>query len=206
MANGFNINEFKQRGPAMGGARPSQFKVLLNGNAAFLPANVLQDFEFFVSAASLPSFITESVQVPYFGRMIKFAGDRVFQDWQVEVLNDANFRVRDMFEAWSNAINALISNRMDAEAWPTGYKQTASVIQYAQNGDEIRRYSFFGLFPTQIDAIGLSWAAANQIESFNVNFSYDYFELIDPGPYAQGYNAVLPGDGTASGGSTVPPL
>lgn len=200
----FNINEFKQRGLLYGGARPSQFKVILTGDIFGADGEALSDFQFLASATSLPSFITESVQVPYFGRTVKYSGDRVFQDWQVEVLNDADFGVRNLFERWSNGINTLISNRMDEDLWPTNYKQSAEVIQFAQDGRELRRYKFSGLFPTQIDAIGLSWAAANQIESFNVNFTYDYFELIDAGPFNSGYNGILPGDGPNSGGQAPP--
>ena len=204
MATEFNINAFKQRGLAGGGARPSQFKVLINGPFGFLNTGALNDMEFLVTAASLPSFIVEAVQVPYFGRTVKFSGDRVFQDWQIEVLNDVDFIARDFFESWSNAMNTLISNRMNDAAWPTGYKQNATVIQYGQNGSQLRSYKFSGMFPTQVDAIGLSWAAANQIETFNVNMSYDYFELEDEGPSADGYNALLPGDGPLSGSNNPP--
>jgi hypothetical protein len=157
---------------------------------------------FVVSAASLPSFIVEPVVVAYFGRQIKFAGDRVFQDWQVTVQNDEDFTVRNAFEAWSNGMNALVSNRMDPNLYATAYKTVADVRQLGKDGTVVRKYNFHGIFPSQVDNIGLSWDAINQIETFAVNFSYDYYELdtgylsanMKDGPY----QSTLADDNTLS--------
>lgn len=165
---------------------------------AGIGSNAAQKLRFVVQAASLPSFTVQPVVVPYFGREVKFSGDRVFNDWQVTVMNDEDFTVRNAFEAWSNAMNTLISNRLDPNMWATEYKQTATVLQYGKDGATVRKYDFYGLFPSQVDNIGLQWDAVNQIESFGINFSYDYFVLdvdaVSAQMEDQPYDAVLADD------------
>jgi hypothetical protein len=171
----FNISTFRSRGLVDGGARPSLFKVEF-GRLPFATTN-LERFSFLCQAASIPPAITQSIDVPYFGRTIKVAGDRVFPDWNVEVMNDEDYKVRAMMEKWSNEINSLISNvRSSAIGDPEEYKVDASVIHYSKQGDVLRKYTFVGLFPTTVDAMQLNWAAQNQIQTFGVNFAYDYWE------------------------------
>jgi hypothetical protein len=50
-----------------------------------------------------------------------------------------------------------------------------SVIQYGKDGSNIRQYDIIGAFPTTVDAISLDWDSQNQIETFTVTFSYDYW-------------------------------
>ena len=197
----FNIETFKAKALPFGGARPTLFQVNITMPPG-IGAQAASKVEFNVSAASLPSFIVEPVVVPYFGRQIKFSGDRVFQDWQVTVMNDEDFTLRNAFEAWSNAMNALVSNRMDPELYSTAYKTVASVRQYGKDGQVVRKYDFQGIFPSQVDNIGLSWDAINQIETFAVNFSYDYYELdvsrLSTNMKDQPYLSTLPDDNALS--------
>ena len=68
----FNINEFKSQLTG-GGARPTLFQVqILN------PVAPEADFKvpFMVRAAGIPGSTLGSYEVPYFGRNIKYAGDR----------------------------------------------------------------------------------------------------------------------------------
>ena len=90
-------------------------------------------------------------------------------------MNDEDFAVRSLFEAWSNALNRLVSNVRDPSLSAEQYKQDLEVIQYSKDGSELRSYMIIGAFPTQIGAIALDWDSANQVETFTVNFSYDYW-------------------------------
>ena len=188
----FNIENFKSQGLRQGGARPTQFEVDITMLAG-VGAQVAPRVKFLVTAASLPSFIVEPVVVPYFGRQIKFSGDRVFQDWQVTCMNDEDFALRNAFETWSNKMNTLISNQLDPDMWSDKYKTVANVTQFGKSGQKIRKYDFYGIFPTQVDNIGLQWDAINQIESFGINFSYDYFVLdVDVIAPEMGDNPYMP--------------
>jgi hypothetical protein len=176
MATGFNISTFKARGLTEGGARPSLFEVYLS-IPPFVAASTGSDtkFRFTCRAAQLPAATIGTVNVPYFGRTIKLAGDRTFADWSVSIMNDEDFLVRSMFEKWSNELNKLQANVRKAYNSENDYKATLNVIQYSKDGLPIRSYDIVGAFPTSVDAITLDWDATNRIEEFGVTFAYDYW-------------------------------
>lgn len=172
----FNISAFKANGLVYGGARPSLFNVFLSVPDGIGIDNVSVDkFRFVCRTAELPESAVGSIDVPYFGRKIKVAGDRTFQDWTITVMNDEDFAVRSLFETWSNAINRMVSNIRDPNLSMEQYKTDLEVVQYAKDGPIIRSYKIIGAFPTSVGAIALNWDTQNAIEEFNVNFSYDYW-------------------------------
>lgn len=180
MASGFNINTFKSKGLIFGGARPSLFEVFMTVPDAIGISPGSEDrLRFLCRAAQLPAASIESISIPYFGRNIKIAGDRSFADWSIQVMNDEDFKVRAMFEKWSNALNRFESNVRQAnlveENTLAGYKCNIDVVQYGKNGDVIRTCEIVGGFPTSVDAIGLNWSDANSVEEFSVTFAYDYW-------------------------------
>jgi hypothetical protein len=173
----FNISDFKNNGLQLGGSRPSLFEVNLTGIPQGLGIGnaTLDKFNFTCRAANLPAATIASIDVGYFGRKIKIAGDRTFTDWTVTVMNDEDFLVRSMFEKWSNAINALQFNIRSTGAADSNYKAEMQVTQYAKTGRISREYAIIGAFPTSVDAIALDWDTTNQVETFNVTFAYDYW-------------------------------
>jgi hypothetical protein len=166
----FNINEFKSQ-LVGGGARPTLFQVQITN-----PIEPIADFKvpFMVKTAALPGSTLGSYVVPYFGRQVKYAGDRVFEDWPVTIINDEDFLVRNAMEAWSNAINSHDSN---TRALPQSYKSNAIVTQYSKDGRALRTYVFEGMYPVAIDAIPLAWEQTDTIEEFGVTFQYDLWRV-----------------------------
>jgi hypothetical protein len=177
----FNIDSFKSKGLVYGGARPSLFAVYFTApSIPGLDPTSLEKAKFVCRAAELPASQIGTVEVGYFGRKIKMAGDRTFADWTVTIMNDEDFSVRSMFEAWSNALNRHVSNVRDVavggETVSTStYKADFTVIQYSKDGEPIRSYDIIGAFPTNISAIGLDWDNQNQIQTFQTTFAYDYW-------------------------------
>jgi hypothetical protein len=172
----FNISAFKSNGLVYGGARPSLFNVFMSAPAGLGIDTVSVDkFRFVCKTAELPESAISTIEVPYFGRRIKVAGERAFADWSVSVLNDEDFSVRAMFELWSNALNRHVSNVRDPALSAEQYKTDLEILQYSKDGDVIRSYQLIGAFPTTIGSIGLNWESANAIEEFNVTFAYDYW-------------------------------
>ena len=174
----FNINDFKSRGLTLGGARPSLFQVSINPNIGEDPTAV-EKFVFTCRASEVPAATIDPVNVPYFGRQIKLAGDRTFADWTVTVMNDEDYIVRNMFEDWSNKINQFVGNLKLLEA--NAYKNTdATVTQFSKDGSPIREYRFVGIFPTSVSNMALDWDNTNAIQTFDVTFSYDYWVPVAP--------------------------
>jgi hypothetical protein len=177
----FNVNEIRAK-LALGGARPNLFQVELT-----LPAGIagnISDARFLIQASALPASTLSAIEIPYFGRRIKIAGDREFENWTVNVMNDENFNIRHAMETWHNRINSLSGNRNSIGSAPSSYKSdVASVTQFSKTGEPIRIYQFYGVFPLNIGEIELNWEPSASIETFPVTFSYDWYEIVGgPGP------------------------
>lgn len=172
----FNIAAFKSNGLVYGGARPSLFNVFLSVPPGIGIDNVSVDkFRFVCKAAELPESTISNIEIPYFGRKIKVAGERSFNDWSVTVMNDEDFSVRSMFEAWQNAVNRIVANVRDPNLTREEYKVDIEVVQYGKDGSILRSYMLVGAFPTSLGAIALGWDTQNAIEEFAVSFAYDYW-------------------------------
>lgn len=171
----FNINEMRSQLTA-GGAKASLFQVQITN-----PVNGIADLKvpFMVQATSIPESTLGTIEVPYFGRKIKLAGDRTFPQWTVTVINDEDFLIRNAMEAWSAAINSHQGNlRGFGTASATSYKAQAQVTQYSKTGVPIRTYQFNGIYPQSIASIPLDWNTTDDIERFDVTFDFDWWEVV----------------------------
>src|SRR5688572_16054018 len=107
----FNVQDFKSRGLPFHGARPSLFQVEINNPpAGTASGNAIEKIKFTVRATQLPPAIVESIPVGYFGREIKVSGDRTYPDWNVSIINDEDFAIRDLMEEWSFIQNSPVAN------------------------------------------------------------------------------------------------
>lgn len=165
----YSINEFRQE-LRLGGARQNLFDVILTIPGDNEASNKTQ---FMVQTAQLPASNLGTIQVPYFGRMLKLAGDRTFDPWTVQVINDEDFLIRNALENWSNAINRLEANERILQ----NYKSVATVNQYSKGGQIIRTYRFEGIYPAVVSPIDLGWDQNDAIETFQVEFQYDYWTV-----------------------------
>jgi hypothetical protein len=176
----FNVAEFRSQMTG-DGARPNLFSVSLtfpsfvNGGT-----DASRKVTFMAKAAQLPGSTISTVPVYYFGREMKFVGNRSFADWTLTIINDEDFTIRNTVEKWMNALNSHESNVRDFNAkQPSGYSVDAEVIQYGKSGNELKKYSFVGLFPIDLAAIALDWASNDTIEEFDVTFAYQYWTAIE---------------------------
>ena len=170
----FNINEIRSQ-LSLGGARNTLFQVTIQN-----PANGAADIKvpFLVRAAQIPASTLGLIEVPYFGRKIRLAGDRTFADWTITVINDEDFLIRNAMEQWSNQIQSHQGNlRNFGTASPSAYKAQAQVTQFSKTGQPIRTYTFNGIFPTEVSPIEMDWNATDTIEEFTVTFQYDWWEV-----------------------------
>ena len=107
----FNIRDVR-RGLLQDGARASHFTVeieLPNALAALNPIDS-EKISLTGKASSYPKSNNQPVEVDYFGRKIKLAGNRTFEDWTITFYNDQDFSVKSLFENWLAAINGHENN------------------------------------------------------------------------------------------------
>ena len=186
-----------------GGARPNLFEVDIPENSLFkyVGSDSQLDSRVLVKAAQLPASNVASIDVPFRGRIMKVAGDRTFDTWTVTVINDVDFNLRTTFQNWMQKIAQYAD--ASGEANPTDYKSTAVVKQLGRLASDtgttakaglerVYEYTFFGIFPTNISAIDLSYDTADTIEEFTVEFQVDYWapkgvnDTIDGAPASDG--------------------
>ena len=178
-----------------GGARPTLFRVNIFNKV--LPVADLK-VPFMIRATTVPASDLGTIQVPYFGRKIKVAGDRTFAPWSVTVMNDEDFAIRNAMEQWSHAISTHVTNRnivqggVARSGGPENYKSTAIVQQFSKTGQIVRQYQFIGIYPETISTIDLDWNTTDQIEEFQVTFQYDSFVVTggDTGLIVDGSSPV----------------
>ena len=169
-----NVDAFRGKMTG-GGARANMFEVNVNFPAAAGGDTELTNF--MCRGAAIPAAVVEEVQVPFRGRILKFPGDRTFEDWTMTVYNDTNFTVRDGFESWMNSMNTHLGNIglvMDNAGYGT-FLSDITVSQLNQSGSIVKRYTLRNAFPKNISEIALSYDQVNQIEEFTVTMSYDYW-------------------------------
>ena len=167
------ISDFKSKLTG-GGARPNLFEVeLAFPDAVAIDNDVLQKARFLVKAAALPASTIANIDIPFRGRVLKVAGDRTFETWTINVINDTDFKVRNAFERWMNFINNVATNRGETE--PAAYMADAFVYQLDRNGDTLRYYKFYDMFPSSISAIQLDYET-DSVQEFTVEMQVLFWE------------------------------
>lgn len=177
----FSINEFRSQMQG-DGARPNLFEVTMPFPAFALPGSAQTKLSFMCKTAQLPGSTLGIVPVQYFGRELKFVGNRTFTDWTISVINDEDFAVRNAFERWMNGINSHSTNvRNPSSLTPNSYTVDSEVRQYGKSGDVIKKYKFLGVFPTDVSPIDVDWGSNDTIEEFTVTLSYQWWEAQEDG-------------------------
>ena len=177
----FSVNEFRSQ-MVGDGARPNLFEVSMPCPVFSAPGNAQTKLTFMCKTAQLPGATIGSVPVQYFGRELKFAGNRTFADWTINVINDEDFIIRNAFERWMNGINSHNLNvRNPLALAPLGYTVDGDVKQFGKTGNTLKRYKFVGLYPTDLSPIDVDWGSNDAIEEFTVTLSYQWWESVEAG-------------------------
>ena len=200
------LEDFKAR--LIGGAaRPNLFEVEMNfptfatestTNASVDQTRSISELSrFMIKSANLPASNVGVIEVPFRGRTLKIAGDRTFDVWTVTIINDVDFTIRTAFEKWMNAINKHDDN--SGLINPAQYQRDAIVKQFGRtslasaqsnvnnpiqtnSGDPIpvlKAYKFYGIFPTAVSAIDLSYDSSDSIEEFTVDLQVQWWDALD---------------------------
>ena len=177
----FNVNQFRSQLTG-DGARPNLFEVGMPFPGFSSPGNAQTKTTFMCRTAQLPGATLGLVPLQYFGRELKFVGNRTFADWVITVINDEDFIVRNAMERWMAGINSHATNlRNPAASTPFDYTVDADVVQFSKTGENIKQYKFIGMYPTDITPIDVDWASNDTIEEFSVTLAYQWWESVADG-------------------------
>lgn len=153
---------------ADGGARPNRYWVQLT-----FPAGVAGNAEkimFTTKGSAIPSSNLSHVDVPFFGRMLKVAGDKTFDDWNITVLLDNDWVGRTPFESWHSNI-LRFTNNVAILMPPTDYYGTAEVTPLGRDGSELETYTIEGIFPLNVSELTIGYDMNEQIYEQQVTFA-----------------------------------
>ena len=152
-------------GALKAGARPNLFRVEIGelGN----------NIQFMAKATTLPGADLGEILVPYQGREYPLPGNRTFSEWEITVINDTNFEIRNKLEEWMAKINGHESNLGDAAA--AANLKDGQVTQLDRDGSELKHYEFKGMWPKSIAPIDLAWDSNDQVEEFTVTWRYIFW-------------------------------
>ena len=189
----FNVSDFRSE-MRFDGARPNLFQCQIVGINDYLPAASVATadtkFAFMCRAAQLPGSTVNQIPINYFGRELKFAGNRTFTEWTVTIINDEDFVVRNTIENWMSQLNSHVGNVRDTNRLsPGSYQKDGIITQFSkigtgpstgQAGTEagIKQYKFVGMFPIDLSPIEMDWGANDTIEEFAVTFAYQWWESV----------------------------
>tara|TARA_R110001592_G_scaffold40578_7_gene133115 strand:+ start:1865 stop:2392 length:528 start_codon:yes stop_codon:yes gene_type:complete len=163
-----NLNTFVQR-LAGGGARANQYEVSITGG----PIATTDLFTFLCRSAQIPSQTIGEVPVPYRGRNIYVAGERVFDPWTVTVFSDAAWSIRGQMEQWSNLIQNMGAENMGATS-PEQYYGEGMVRQMDRNEGTINTYRLYQIWPQVVDPIDLAYDSNDVVEEFGITWRFNY--------------------------------
>ena len=170
------ITDFKSKLTG-GGARTNLFEVVLSfPDIAPADTVVLDKSRFLCKTAALPASTVAALPISFRGRTLNVAGDRTFESWSVNIINDTDFAIRSAFENWMNTINRVSDNTGVTD--PALYQADAFVYQLDRDGSTLRAYHFYDVFPTNVSAIELSYDSGGDIENFTVELQVLWWEAV----------------------------
>jgi hypothetical protein len=186
-----------------GGARPNLFEVSIpdlpdaaknSSPKATWGSDEQENFSIMCKAAQLPASTIASIDVPFRGRTLKVAGDRTIENWNITIINDEDFAIRNAMEAWMNAIAKLSNNTgavnpssymTDAYVYQLGRGYSSGRFSKANSGTDdgesitpLKSFKFLDIFPVSVSAIDLSYDSGDTIEEFTVEFAVQSFESL----------------------------
>jgi len=170
----FNVNDIRAQLKG-GGARPNLFQVVMPFPSIAGGGGAATKMTFTCKGAQLPGSDLGMVEMPYFGRTIKLAGNRTFPEWTTTVINDEDFSVYNAVQTWMNSINTHSGNLREAGSNPRDYHSTADVIHYGKDGDAIKKVTIVNMWPSTLAPIDLDWSSNDTLEEFTCTWQYDYW-------------------------------
>jgi hypothetical protein len=168
-----------------GGTRSNRFKVLGEISSKSKNTNTTLT-NFHVRASSVPSAAMGAIPINYRGRTVNYPGDRVYQPWEMVVLDDISTgsgkSLFYAFHQWQKDINDHVTNLTSTtgNANPSNHFAASvwTVQQLDTNGaNAIRSFKLHNCWPVYVGPLELDMAQDNTLNTFTVTMVYSHFEI-----------------------------
>ena len=164
-----------------GGARTNLMEMTL-GNVP--GGGATTDWVYLCKASQIPPSNITPIEVAYFGRNIKVAGEsREFPALSTTVVNDEGHALKAALETWMAQFNGHKSNKAVAGVFANRatYTRQMSLKMFKKDGTPDQIWKFEGCWPSNISSIDLNWDSGNTIQEFTVDWQYDYYTHAEAG-------------------------
>lgn len=178
------------------GARSSKFEICITppkevklpisitpdttSNAELSDTDLSRALIYFCYAGGFPGITSEVAEFKYRGKTIPIPIiSNPNQSWSATFYNDENHGIRKMFKDW---IDLTYPYGYSETIQPRRLTQESNAIIYQYNYELKRKTTackLHGIFPVTMSDIEVSFENMNQVESFQVEFRFGYFDYID---------------------------
>jgi hypothetical protein len=198
-----NLSEFRT---SFNGTRPNRFRIVgtfpqsstVSASTAGGPPSPSQSssipFEVYCKATQLPGSSIGLIPVAWQGRVVKFSGERTYQDWSIQIYDSSmpNHDLRAMFEQWINRMNHREVHTINYDLtsdWQVLYVDNPSQTYSAGHGDtpsegqtgHAQAILLRNCFPIDLSPIDLSYDLTDTFSEFTVTLAYDFWEYTQGG-------------------------
>ena len=136
--------------------------------------------KFFVRAVSLPPSQINEIRIPYRGRILKWPGDRVYQPWNIRIL-DENKGTKDSlwhaFHRWSDNINDHIDNNTKLDSL-NAFSDDWVIRQVDENEQTTKQINVIQCWPSIVGPVDMDANSVDTLVEFNVVVNYQYYDVI----------------------------
>lgn len=174
-----NIQGFRE---GFSSSRSNRYKI--TGTMPNTLGKLDDSFTLYAKSVSFPGSQIGMIPVSYQGRVIKFAGERQFAEWSVQVYdvstNASSVDIRTQLEEWiedCDSANTHIQrfNNAATKKWTVEYDD----INDDTSGGGVdptynKKMELYNCWPIDISAIDLNYEAADSFAEFTLTFAYDY--------------------------------
>ncbi len=169
----FNVNTFTSKLKG-GGARTNLMWVKMS-NSTYAG---LGDWTYLCKASNIPASTITAIEVPYFGRNVKVAGEsREFAPLTTTVVNDEGHAIYKGMTTWMADLNSPEGNKTKSGLFASrsSYCCDIELEMYKKDGAKDQNWNFINCWPSNISAIDLNWDSVNTIQEFTIDWQYDYY-------------------------------
>ena len=168
-----DLNEFKSQALQEGGARGNLYEV--EGSIGNNDDGGL--LKFMAKSAATPAQTVGEIVVPWRGRQFKIPGDRTFADWELTIISDAAYDLRDKFEQWNQAFQHHFDNVSEVADISTDLFQDWKIYWLGRDGKRSngRVYNFVGCWPKEVGSIEVAFDNNDSLAEFSVTMAYQWW-------------------------------
>lgn len=164
-----------------GGTRANRFRVYPTWPGSINRRPDQDDASFKIVSASLPATQINTIVVPYRGRQITYAGDRMYSTWAVGIYDDNN-KTKNIWTAlhqWAENMDGHYTHEVINNDF--GYKSlqtTWRIEQLDPNGGVLKTVYLYKCWPSVVGEINLNMAEVGFV-GFSTTLTFDYLQIVD---------------------------